>query len=590
MAATARKVDPITLSVVRGALETTQREMTLALEKTARSSVFNLAHDYSNALFNHKPEMILQGQDIAIHLGSLIPAMKCVADYFGDDIHPGDVILHNDPAYMGSHMIDTCMYKPVFYEGKLVFWTVSKGHLTDIGGPVPAGYNPDAKEIYAEGLRIPPIKIYDRGVKRYDILNMLWTNMRARRDQEGDFNAMLGAVQVGERNLVALLDKYGVEEVQACIDELMEMADKHMRSLIGSIPDGTYHGTATVEDAGHGLGDLDISAEVTIKGDACHIRIDSPPQVPYFINSYEGNSYSGVYLGVMMFAQLPPPYNEGMYRCISVDMGEKGTLCNAVEPAPHANCTTTPMETLTDAVRLAFEKAAPDRVMASWGHANGCNIAGWDTRNDEEYVTMVLASIICGAGATPKQDGWHACGPECTFGALTSGDIELLEYSYPIIIHRYSLMTDSGGAGKYRGGSGTCWEVEPLDKPMTFITFGEGRRIPAIGAAGAKSKMVEPKVGTVHLHRKTGDEKVKTNIIATIEPGERAANVNPGGGGYGNPYERDIDKVVQDVRNRLVSIEGARADYGVVFTSPETLEVDRAATEKLRASAAIAAE
>ncbi len=590
MAATARKVDPITLSVVRGALETTQREMTLALEKTARSSVFNLAHDYSNALFNHKPEMILQGQDIAIHLGSLIPAMKCVAEYFGDDIHPGDVILHNDPAYMGSHMIDTCMYKPVFYDGELVFWTVSKGHLTDIGGPVPAGYNPDAKEIYAEGLRIPPIKIYDKGVKRYDILNMLWTNMRARRDQEGDFNAMLGAVQVGERNLIALLDKYGVEEVQACIDELMDMADKHMRSLIGSIPDGTYHGTATVEDAGHGLGDLDISAEVTIKGDACHIRIDSPPQVPYFINSYEGNSYSGVYLGVMMFAQLPPPYNEGMYRCISVDMGEKGTLCNAVEPAPHANCTTTPMETLTDAVRLAFEKAAPDRVMASWGHANGCNIAGWDTRNDEEYVTMVLASIICGAGATPKQDGWHACGPECTFGALTSGDIELLEYSYPIVIHRYSLMTDSGGAGKYRGGSGTCWEVEPLDKPMTFITFGEGRRIPAIGAAGAKSKMVEPKVGTVHLHRKTGHEKVKTNIIATIEPGERAANMNPGGGGYGNAYERDIDKVVEDVRNRLVSIEGAREDYGVVFSDADALEVDRAATEKLRASAAMAAE
>jgi N-methylhydantoinase B len=575
-------VDPITLSVVRGVLETTQREMTLALEKTARSSVFNLAHDYSNALFNHVPEMIMQGQDIPIHLGSLIPAMKSVAGYFGDDIHPGDVIMHNDPAYNGSHIIDTCMYKPVFYEDELVFWTVCKGHLTDIGGPVPAGYNPDATEIYGEGLRIPPIKIYDKGVKRYDVFNLLLTNMRARRDQEGDFNAQLGAVQVGERNLLALCDKYGLRHVQACIAELMNMADAHMRSLIKDVPDGTYTGKALVEDAGHGYGDLEITATVTVEDDHCKIQIESPPQIPYFINSYEGNSYSGVYLGVMMFAQLPPPYNEGLYRCFDVDMGPKGTLCNAAEPAPHMNSTTTPMETLTDAVRLAFEEAAPDKVSAGWGHANGCNIAGWDTRHDEEYVSMILASIISGAGATPVQDGWHACGPECCFGALTSGDVELLEYSYPIVIHRYSLMTDSGGAGKYRGGSGTFWEVEPLDKPMEFITFGEGRRIPATGAAGAESKMIGPKVGRIEISRDNDVETIKTNIIQTIQPGQRAANITPGGGGYGNAFERDVAAVVWDVKNGLVSIDGARDDYGVVFSDPNKLEVDDAATASLR--------
>ena len=576
------QVDPITLSVVRGVLETTQREMTVALENTARSSVFNLAHDYSNAIFNHTPEMIMQGQDIPIHLGSLMPAMKAVAGYFGDDIHPGDIVMHNDPAYAGSHMIDVCMYKPVFYGGELVFWAVCKGHLTDIGGPVPAGYNPDATELYAEGLRIPPVKIFDKGVKRYDVVNLLLTNMRARRDQEGDFNAMLGAVQVGERNLIALLDKYGLEQTQDCITELMSMADKHMRSLIKSVPDGTFTGKAIVEDAGHGLGDMEITATVTVSGETCHIAIDSPPQVPYFINSYEGNSYSGVYLGVMMFAQLPPPYNEGLYRCFSVDMGPKGTICNAEEPAPHMNCTTTPMETLTDAVRLAFEQATPDHVSASWGHANGCNIAGWDSRHNEEYVTMVLASIISGAGATSVQDGWHACGPECCFGALTSGDVELLEYSYPIIIHRYGLMTDSGGAGKYRGGSGTHWEVEPIDEPMTFITFGEGRRIPAMGAAGATSKMVEPKVGRIEIQRGGDVEVIKTNIMETINPGERASNMNPGGGGYGLPWERNVEKVVWDVKNGLVSIEGAREDYGVVIKDAQSLVVDQAATDALR--------
>ncbi|MBO4966464.1 MAG: hydantoinase B/oxoprolinase family protein, partial [Pseudomonas sp.] len=480
-------VDPITLAVVRGALETAQRDMTITLEKSGRSNVFNLAHDYSNALFDHLPEMILQGQDIPIHLGSLIPAMKCVAGFFDGDIKEGDVIYHNDPAYQGSHILDCCMYKPVFYHGELVFWAVCKGHLTDIGGPVPAGYNPDAREIYAEGLRIPPVKLWSQGKRREDVINLLLTNMRARAYQEGDLNAQYGACSVGERHLLELLERYGLEQVRACIAELKDMADRHMRALLRDVPDGFYTGTAVLEDSGHGLGELAITAQVEIRGDEAHILIESPPQVPYFITSYAGNSVSGVYLGLMMIAQVPPPYNEGLYRCVSVDLGPPGTLCNAREPAPHVNSTTTPMETLADAVRQALEQAAPDRVTASWGHASGINIAGHDPRNgNEEYVTMVLASIISGAGANKAMDGWPACGPLCCFGALMSGDIELLEHSYPILIHRYSLITDSGGAGEFRGGSGTRIEIEPLDHTMTVVGFGEGRQLPTSGAAGAR--------------------------------------------------------------------------------------------------------
>jgi N-methylhydantoinase B len=211
--------------------------------------------------------------------------------------------------------------------------------VTDIGGPVPAGYNPDAKELYAEGLHIPPVKLWDRGKERKDVVNFMLANMRARRDQEGDLRAQYGAVKVGERNLIALLDKYGVQTVQDCIDELMDMADRQMRGLIATLPDGVYEDSAVVEDAGHGYGDLEIKARIEIRGDQCKIRIDSPPQIPYFINSYAGNSVSGVYLGLMMFAQVDPPYNEGLYRCVELDLGPKGTLCNAVEPAPCVNCT-----------------------------------------------------------------------------------------------------------------------------------------------------------------------------------------------------------------------------------------------------------
>ncbi|QTD46007.1 caprolactamase subunit beta [Ottowia testudinis] len=560
-----RNVDPITLAVVRGALETTQREMSMTLEKTARSSVFNVAHDYSNALFNGRAEMILQGQDIPIHLGGLMPAMKAVAAYFGDDIHEGDVIYHNDPVMMGSHILDCCMYKPVFYQGKLMFWSVCKGHVTDIGGPVPAGYNPDAKEIYAEGLRIPPVKLYEKGKERKDVINFLLANVRSRRDWEGDLRAQLGTVQIGERNMIALCDKYGMDQVQDCLDELMDMADRSMRSLIKDVPDGTYSASAVLEDAGHGLGELKIDATVTIQDDTCHIAISSPPQVPYFINSYAGNSYSGIYLGLMMFAKVAPPYNEGLYRCVTVDLGPKGTLCNAQEPAPHVNCTTTPMETLCDAVRLALEKASPERAVGTWCHSSGVNIAGRDKRNgDEEYVTMVLASLIGGAGATNQQDGWNAVGPECCFGALTSGDIEILEYSYPIQIHRYGLVKDSGGAGRYRGGCATQWEVEPLDHEMTVISFGEGRHYPAGGANGAHSACEELKLG--RIERKQGDtvtEVMRSNAIITINPGERVGTINPGGGGWGNPLERPVSDVVHDVKNGYVSPEAAEKEYGV---------------------------
>lgn len=582
MSTSQRSIDPITLSVVRGALETAQREMTTTLEKTARSSVFNLAHDYSNALFDHMPEMILQGQDIPIHLGSLMPAMKAVAEYYGDDIHEGDVIYHNDPVFMGSHILDCCMYKPVFYEGELVFWTVCKGHVTDIGGPVPAGYNPDAKEIQAEGLRIPPIKIWEKGVKRTDVINLIHSNMRSRRNQEGDLNAQYGACSVGERNMIALLDKYGVETVRAAIEELKNMADNHMRTLISSIPDGQYHGEAVLEDSGHGLGDLTISADIEITDSNVHIKITSPPQVPYFINSYAGNSMSGVLLGLMMFAQVDPPYNEGLYRCVTVDLGEHGTLCNAKEPAPHVNCTTTPMETLTDAVRMAFEAAAPDRVIASWGHASGINISGIDPTTGEQYVTMILASIISGAGATQQMDGWHACGPLCCFGALSSGDIELLEYQYPILIHKYGLAEDSGGAGKHRGGCGTVWEVEPLGHDMTVVAFGEGREYPTMGAAGAEQISPELKLGRLEIVHEDGvTDLYKQNTVTQISPGERARNTNPGGGGYGNSFERDTAAVLKDVRERIISIEAAKLEYGVVV-DPKTLQVDEKQTAALR--------
>lgn len=197
---------------------------------------------------------------------------------------------------------------------------------------------------------------------------------------------------------------------------------------------------------------------------------------------------------------------------------------------------------------------------------------------------MVLASLVSGAGATGYMDGWHACGPQSCFGALYSGDIETLEYSYPILIHRYGLVTDSAGAGQYRGGSGTVWEVEPIGHEMTVVSFGEGRKLPAIGANGASSALPETKLGRVDLKRHGKViESHQENAVMTVRDGYCLATYNPGGGGWGSPLLRDPEQVATDVRNGIVSIGAAHAEYGVVIDE-ESLRVDRTATDVLRAS------
>jgi N-methylhydantoinase B len=575
-------VDPITLAVVRGALETAQREMTLTMERTGRSSVLTVSRDFSNAIFNWAPEMIVQGQDLPIHLGSLILATKAVAGHFADDVRPGDVMLHNDPAWDGSHIADWCMYRPVFVEDELLFWSVSKGHMADSGGPAPGSYNPEAREIFAEGLRIPPIKIVDAGRERSDILNLLLTNTRTRRNQAGDLRAQRGAVEVGAAHLASLVAKYGKDEVKGCVRELLALAERQMRTRLAELPDGTFSGSRSVEDLGHGLGDLEIDVTVTIEGDRLRVALDAPPQIPFYTNSYRANTTSAVYLGLIMFLQPEAPFNEGMYRPVEIDYGPAGTIVNAVEPAPHVACTTCPAETITDAVRDTLSQAYPDRAVAGWGHCSAVNCAGSDPRNGREYVHMMVSCLMCGAGAVGGvMDGWHGVGPQAGLGGGAAGDMELIEYQYPLLVHRYGFATDSAGPGEWRGGCGLVHDVEALDHHMTAVVWGEGRKFPASSVGGAVAARVENKVGRVEIIRNDGSvEQITRNVVLTLEPGERFVTRSAGGGGVGAPFARDPEKVRADVVEGFVSVDGAREEYGVVLD--EALAVDAEATADLR--------
>jgi N-methylhydantoinase B len=578
-------VDPITLAVVRGALETAQREMTITMERTGRSSVLTVSRDFSNAIFNWTPEMIVQGQDLPIHLGSLIMATKAVARFFDGEIRPGDVMFHNDPMWDGSHIADWCMYKPVFVDGELFFWTVSKGHMADSGGPAPGSYNPEAREIYAEGLRIPPIKLHEEGRERSDILNLLLANTRTRRNQAGDLRAQLGAVEVGANHLTALVAKYGKREIKACIEALLDLAERQMRQRISELPDGTFTGSRFVEDLGHGLGDLEVGVTATVTGDRLRIALAAPPQIPFYTNSYRANTTSAVYLGLIMFLQPEPPFNEGMYRPVEIDYGPPGTLVNAVEPAPHVACTTCPAETITDAVRDTLSRAYPDRAVAGWGHCSAVNCAGTDPRNGHDYVHMMVSCLMCGAGAVGGvMDGWHGVGPQAGLGGGAAGDMELIEYQFPLLVHSYGFATDSANPGEWRGGAGLVHDVEALDHQMTAVVWGEGRRYPASSVGTRAGVSSAGKVGSVEIVREDGTvEHISRNCVLTLAPGERFVTRSAGGGSVGDPFERDPARVRDDVLEGFVSTQAARLEYGVVLD--DDLAVDVEATKACRAGA-----
>ena len=578
----ARNIDPLTLAVVDGTLETTVRQMEATILRTARSPVLVVSHDFSSCLFDGNAQMIVQGEDQPVHLGALVVSAKAVAKYFEGEIYPGDLIYHNDPGTDGSHLPDMCMYKPIFYEDELLFWAVNKCHMADCGGPVGGGYNPMAEDIYAEGLRIPPIKIQERGKMRRDVFELILTNVRTRAAQRGDMGAQSSALGVAERNLLGLVKRYGKQQVKDCVQELIERGDKRMREEISKMPDGVYEGSSMMEDDLHGSGDLQIKCIATIKGSDLEIKLEAPPQIKSHRNSYRANSTSGVYLGVLTAVDPDMPHNEGTYRPVKIDLGPKGTVINAIEPAACGLCTNVPMDNITEAVREALSKAAPQRACGGGAHVFANVISGTDPRLDEPYVYLFHMSYMGGGGAVWGMDGWHCLGTVSMSGGAHTGDVELVEYRVPVHIHKHQLLTDTAGAGRWRGGMGAELEVEIVGHEPIVTNFGEGIKFPPPSLLGAKSKFHDKKVFNRFIVEDGEFKEMPQGTTMKLKDGDRIITVLPGGGGVGPAYERDPETVRQDVLNEMISIEGAREEYGVVIDR-ESLQIEDEATNKLRA-------
>ena len=574
------KIDQILASVLQRRFKSITEEMGLTLLRTTRSPILNEARDFVTGLYDRKGRMLEQTEYIPVLAFAIQPACEYIVDYFGDDLHPGDVILHNDVFTGGNQNADVAAFKPIFHEGELVAWAACKGHQADIGGAVAGGYNPEAREVWQEALRITPVKVYEAGRFRKDVWDFLFANIRYDIVEE-DIKAEIGGCVVGERGVQALLERYGAETFNVHVEYLFDVTERMVRKEIAEIPDGTYPGESIVYyDGVHDGSEMTIRLTVEVKGDEVTFDFTgSSPQTEGFVNAPYAATASAVLLTFLMLINPDIPHNDGIVRPIHI-VNPEGSFLNARFPAAttFGNSITGPN---SDAILKAFSRALPRRVTAGWNRFLGFTITGWDPRKDRSYVDILFLALKGGSGGTWMADGYDHIGLINCAGGILAQDYEMFEIHDPHFLIRHEYLPDSAGAGRWRGGLGVETEFEIQGENVTGIAFGDGieeeaRAFGLFGGRPGTANRVELRYpdGTV---RAAKTKEIIRNIPEKTVFNEKAG----GGGGYGDPLERPVERVLDDVRNELVSIRSAREDYGVVIDE-DTLEVDDEATRRRR--------
>lgn len=576
------QTNPADFSVLVSAMFTIAREMGKNMERTARAPIYFSAHDFSTTLLTLDCELLALAEYIPVLIGATPFSARAVKEYFSDDINEGDVFLVNDPYTLdaGNQMADWCIVYPVFWNGKQVLWVANKAHQQDTGGGVPGGYNPGAMDIYGEGLRIPPVKIFEQGKERKDVLNLIMTNVRIPETQRGDLLSMIGAARVGEKRVRNIYDTYGEEAVNTFITDLMGYGEFMMREEIAKLPDGEYHSEIKGNEAS-----TPIVCDLTINGSEMSVDFSkSGSMSPAYINSPIANTYSSVYMALMTSVGKKIAYRcGGCYRPIKI-VTEPGTVTHAVYPATHGNCTNFVAKQIIEAVWSTLAQTAPEEVPAGWGSINYWVFSGLDPRRMEGYGTPDFLGCSSGAGAIWGTDGWPTNGPQICSGTLYYPEIEIAESIYPILWEKWEWAKDSGAPGKWRGGCGVdnVWVADCDPQPIHLAYAAEPFDY-EVAPAIAGGKIPEPNSKKLILAdgKEESPEQVRQTKLYQLRSGDKSIDYVMGGAGVGNPLERDIDAVRDDVRDELVSAESAKADYGVII-DPDTFEVDLEATEKLR--------
>ena len=571
---THKPIDPIRFEVIRNALVEATEEMASALRRSAYSTNIKTRHDFSCAIFDLKMRTVAQSFSQPNHLGSLVETIPRALNAYGiTDLHEGDALLVNLPYTGGVHLNDITLISPVFHRGNLVGYVASLAHHVDVGGGAPASIGA-FREIYQEGIIIPPVKFVRGGEINRDVFDLVLAQVRAKRETAGDFRAQIAANNTGIRRLTSLLDRMGPDTVRGYIDELMEYTDRRTKSDLAKLPHGVFESTGYMDSDGYSDDPVKLVVKVTINDDGLQFDFtgtDEQRRAP--VNSTFAQTHSGVAFVLKCLIEPDVPVNTGFYRNVRM-IAPEGTVVNCTEPYPVVGGWETQLR-LTEVILRALADAIPERVPAGTeGMICHSGFGGFDPYRNENYC--FLETIAGGYGARATSDGPDAVQPH---GKNTANaPIEETEVNYPVRITRYELVENSEGPGRHRGGLGLRRDYLFPDHEASFTILADRERW---GPHGLFGGLPGEKAQYV-LNPESEALELGSKVTIQLAEGDVVSYRTCGGGGYGPPEERDPDDVLRDVRDGRISPERAREFYWVAVDT-ESWTVDVEATSNLRA-------
>jgi N-methylhydantoinase B len=572
-------LDPIALEILTEVLISIVREMRATVFRTARSVAIYEAKDFSCGLFDHESQVVAQSEDIGAHVVPLPWSVRSAMAEFGDDLAPGDVILLNDPYRGGTHLNDVTLIYPVFEDGRLILFPAVREHWADVGGMVPGSLSGQATEIYQEGVRIPPIKVVERGRTNDAAMALILANMRVPDERLGDFHAGLAACKTAERRIREAVARYGLDVLLQAIRQNLARSEARMRDKLRALPDGEFYHEDYLETFGEqGLEPLLLPLTLTIRGDELTADFTGASfQVSVPVNSTLAVTAASVFIALKSTLDPRAPLNQGSFRPIRV-IAPEGTIVNVQAPAPagsHGEIRKRVIAvTMGTLAQVVPSLAAGDLFRTSFHNL----IGGIHPRTGRQFVHYEWASG--GNGAFAEGDGPSAMA-SIDWGDLnTVQPTEVLESRFPLHIEASALAPDSGGPGQHRGGLAMRRAIRLLAPEAAYSVLADGAVLPAFGVVNGASGV------PVGSHIVRGGRELafptpgKVGGFRMIE-GDVVVLQSAGGGGYGDPLDRPADEVANDVRQGYVSAERGRTAYGVVLR--EDGAVDEPATVMLRA-------
>jgi N-methylhydantoinase B len=579
------RLDPVTFEVIKNALANAVDQMAEQILRTCHSFVI-YCRDFSSALCDANGNTVAQGsQDISVHVGTLHFTAGAILDAFDGELHEGDVFAVNDPYLGGTHFSDVRVLRPVFANGELIALAQSNGHWADIGGSVPGSFDIMAKEHFGEGLRIPPVRIVDRGVLREDLVRMIVANTRAPDDCRGDLEAQITATSVAEAEVLRLAARYGMDTLRQAFAEVQDYVERLTRRRVAELPDGTWEAIDHIDgDPSADERLIPIHVRMTIDGDQLRYDLSgSHPAIGTFLNSSAGATFSAVVAGTKTF--FPDiPLNSGFYRVLDVDLGPEGSVVNATWPTAVTGFCAGPFEKIMNAIFRIWSQVMPERAIACSFNLEYLLVGGWDQREAERSFFMWYDWMAGGWGGRNGRDGSNTTSP--VFGAgLAVQPLEGQERLCPVLTTGHEIRVDSGGPGRWRGGCGVEKGGVLTAADGTVMSYSCDRaRSVTWGIEGGLPSLPH---GTWLTRRDGAPEFLGASFSGVpIGPGDRFTRPSAGGGGFGDPLEREPQSVCEDVADGYVSLRRALRDYGVVIRELDVevsaYEVDLPATENER--------